>query len=223
MADNKDTIINCPACGKPMKKIFMPSQGVHLDVCVDGCGGIYFDNREISKFDEPHEDISPLKEVLQGKEFITVDESQTRVCPVCGSDMVKNYASAKKEIQVDECYHCGGKFLDYGELDKIRSQYDTEAQRSDDVMKKLYSDVGVQLIDTKQLSGMYKQQKGKSKGFKIGLLLAVIWLIYKNALIIDFFTNPDADLQNFIVVLAVALALICLCMGLGSLIGRTKQ
>lgn len=144
MADNKK-IINCPACGCEMEKIFMPAQGVNLDVCTNGCGGIYFDNREFDKFDEPHEDISPLVEVFEGKEFKKTDESLTRICPVCGMKMVKNFASAKHKVQVDECYGCGGKFLDFNELNKIRSQYPTEKDRAADAINELYSSVGVEL------------------------------------------------------------------------------
>ena len=142
MADNRE-IINCPACGKEMVKIFMPSQGVNLDVCINGCGGIYFDNREYKMFDEPHEDITPLLDVLKGKEFEPVDKFAVRKCPICRSDMVKNFASAKHEIEIDECYSCGAKFLDCGELEKIRSQYNTETERTNDVLKQFYKDVGI--------------------------------------------------------------------------------
>ena len=38
--------LKCPACGKVMEKVFIPSEGINLDICTDGCGGIYFDNRE---------------------------------------------------------------------------------------------------------------------------------------------------------------------------------
>ncbi len=144
MADNLE-IISCPACGKEMQKVFMPSAGINLDVCVDGCGGIYFDNREFKKFDEGHEDIEPLVNVLQGNEYKVIDSSETRICPVCKMKMVKNFASAKHEVQVDECYGCGGKFLDYSELDKIRAQYATEEERAADVIKELYSKVGAEL------------------------------------------------------------------------------
>ena len=63
MADNLEEIY-CPACGKKMHKIFMDAQGVNLDVCLDGCGGIFFDNREFKKFDENAEDITPLTNAL---------------------------------------------------------------------------------------------------------------------------------------------------------------
>ena len=128
----KDTteIRVCPACGKEMHKIYISSVKCNLDVCLDGCGGIYFDNLEFKKVDEGHEDISELIEALEGREFVKVDESQTRYCPSCGAPMVKNFASAKHEVEVDTCYSCGGIFLDGGELLKIRSQFKTEADRA---------------------------------------------------------------------------------------------
>ena len=45
-------IIKCPACGKEMEKVFIPSEGINIDICTDGCGGIFFDNREFDKFNE---------------------------------------------------------------------------------------------------------------------------------------------------------------------------
>ena len=159
MTDNKK-VINCPACGCEMEKVFMPNQGVNLDVCTKGCGGIYFDNRELSKFDEPNEDISPLVAILDGKEFKTVDEAKIRKCPVCGMNMVKNFASAKHEVQIDECYGCGGKFLDFKELDKIRAQYNSEKERAEGVISELYSLVGVELA---KFNAEYNNQINNSK------------------------------------------------------------
>ena len=133
MTDNKHSI-TCPACQKEMTEVFVSSANMFLDVCLDGCGGIYFDNREYKKVDEQHEDIDEILEVIKSKEFIKVDEMKERFCPVCGAKMVKNHASTKHEIWVDDCYNCGGKFLDNGELQKIRAQYKTEAERSADMI-----------------------------------------------------------------------------------------
>ena len=52
---------------------------------------------------------------------------------------------SKHEVQVDECYSCGGKFLDHSELEKNRAQYATEEERAADVVKQLYSNVGAEL------------------------------------------------------------------------------
>ena len=158
MADNLEEIY-CPACGKKMEKIFMSAQGVNLDVCTQGCGGIFFDNREFKKFDENAEDISPLTNALKDKEFIKVDSTEKRFCANCGAPMVKNFASAKKEIEIDECYTCGSKFLDYQELDKIRAQYETETDRADDAVRQYYTDnkEAINAFDEKYMKQMGSQ------------------------------------------------------------------
>ena len=144
MADNFKTI-KCPACQKEMVKVFVPTAGINVDVCIEGCGGIYFDNRELKEFDEPHENIDEILKAIEGREFKPVNEDLPRTCPVCGAKMIKNFTSAKKTIQIDECYACGGKFLDHGELTKIRAEYRTEAERSKDVLNSLYNSVGLQI------------------------------------------------------------------------------
>ena len=103
MADTQKTL-TCPACGKQMEKVFIPSEGINLDICTEGCGGIYFDNREFKEFDEKNEDISKILEKLEGKTFETVDETLTRHCPNCGGVMVKNHSSIKQDIQMDDAF-----------------------------------------------------------------------------------------------------------------------
>ena len=118
MVDTKD-IIKCPACGKVMKKIYIPDAAVIIDICFDGCGGIFFDNRELEKFDEKHDNIDKLIELIEKKEFIPVNDNESRLCPVCGAAMLK-MGAAEGTVQIDVCQTCGGKFLDNGELQKIR-------------------------------------------------------------------------------------------------------
>lgn len=162
MVDNFKTI-KCPACQKEMTKIFVPSAGINIDICLDGCGGLYFDNREFKYFDEPHENIEEITKAIEGKQFTPVDESLPRTCPVCGARMTKNYTSVKKEVQIDECYSCGGKFLDHGELEKIRAQYKTEADRSADVMREVYDTVGVELKKIEEENAMLRANRSPLK------------------------------------------------------------
>ena len=167
MADNFNTI-KCPACQKEMKKIFIPREGINIDVCVDGCGGIYFDNREFKYFDEQAENIDELSKAIEGKTFIPVDQDLPRTCPACGSRMVKNYSSAKKIVQVDECYSCGGKFLDHGELDKIRAEYPTEEARSKAVVEYLKNNMGSEFEEMhahKLIANKKEQKQGFLKSF----------------------------------------------------------
>lgn len=151
MADTLKTL-NCPACGKEMEKVFIPSQGINLDVCTNGCGGIYFDNREFDKFDELNENISEILEKISGKTFEKPDTTKERICPCCGAKMVKNYSSIKQSIEVDDCYSCGGKFLDNHELQLIRKEYENNEQRSEDVLKYVYSCVGHELKEADEKS-----------------------------------------------------------------------
>lgn len=119
MADTQKEI-TCPACGKQMTKIFLAEKGVNIDVCDKGCGGMFFDAREIQQFSGADDDISELKKALEGKNFMPVDESQTRVCPACSHNMVKTNVFG---VEVDTCYICGGLFLDNGEFEKVRSNF----------------------------------------------------------------------------------------------------
>lgn len=144
MADNFK-VIKCPACQHEMQKVFVPTEGINVDVCVNGCGGIYFDNREYKYFDEQDENIDEICKSLNGKNLISTDSSLPRTCPSCGARMVKNYTSANEKVQIDECYSCGGKFLDHGELINIRAEYATEEERSADIVKKIYDTVGIEI------------------------------------------------------------------------------
>lgn len=139
MNDTRE-MINCPACGQKMHKVFLQSGNCYLDVCVDGCGGIFFDGMELKKFDEKHENIDELKNELLNKEFVKTDDTQIRTCPLCGNKMVKNFVSAKKQVQIDECYNCGGKFFDHGELTKMRDEYNNEEERRQDFLSRDYNE-----------------------------------------------------------------------------------
>lgn len=143
----KDTnqILKCPACQKDMVKIFVPQKGVNIDICLNGCGGMWFDNRELSYFDEQDEKIDEILESITNKTFDSVEQNKKRSCPACGANLVKNFSSVKREIQIDECYSCGGKFLDNSELQQFRQEYITEKDRSDDTVKFMYSIVGAEM------------------------------------------------------------------------------
>lgn len=124
MADTYKTI-TCPACGQSMKKIFIPSVGVSIDICADGCGGIFFDNQEMQTITQKQGDISEIRDIINAGNFRPVDESRQRICSVCGKPMVKTPIKGIG-IEIDTCYSCGGIFLDNGEYDAIRQGIKTK-------------------------------------------------------------------------------------------------
>ena len=87
-----------------------------------GCGGIFFDNREFEKFDESHENAETIFKALECKTFKKVDEDKIRICPICHVPMVKQGAAGNNKIEIDVCNSCGGKFLDNGELQRVRAE-----------------------------------------------------------------------------------------------------
>ena len=120
--------MNCPACNNNLQKMVV--NDVTVDICIGGCGGIWFDNLELKKFDEPLEsDGSELLDIERNLD-IKVDHTKKFNCPKC-SDMimVRHFFSVKMEVEVDECYNCGGFWLDYGELSQIRNLYNTEEEK----------------------------------------------------------------------------------------------
>ena len=120
--------MNCPACGNELEQ--MTVGDVVVDVCQGGCGGIWFDNFELQKFDEPHESAGEELLDIERDESVVVDRMKRFNCPKCSDIvMMRHFFSVKKEVEVDECPGCGGFWLDAGELCKIRSLFDTEEER----------------------------------------------------------------------------------------------
>ena len=121
MADTR-FIIRCPACGQQLVKIYDPHMKINIDVCANGCGGIYFDDKEYEIFIENPENIEDTLDFIMTDNPKIVDEKEFRTCPVCKAEMAKTYLNGiDTKIQVDKCMNCGGVFLDYGELSVLRN------------------------------------------------------------------------------------------------------
>ena len=120
--------MKCPACNAAMEEVLV--EDISVDVCKQGCGGLWFDRFELQKVDEPYESAGEILLQIRPEGHPAPDPSQRRVCPKCeGIVMMRHFFSAKKEVVVDECPSCGGYWLDYGELGRIRSQYASEDER----------------------------------------------------------------------------------------------
>lgn len=120
--------MECPVCGKQLQQ--MTAGDVTVDVCKGGCGGIWFDNFELKKFDESHESAGEQLLKIERDESLTIDHSKRLNCPKCSNVvMMRHFFSVKKQAEVDECPGCGGFWLDAGELYKIRNLFKTEEER----------------------------------------------------------------------------------------------
>lgn len=121
--------MKCPACNFSLHQLM--AGDIEIEYCRDGCGGIWFDWKELKKFDEPHEFLPP--EVLRpsagaGK----VDSNALRTCPKCSEKetLCRRYFDIQNQVEVDQCLECSGIWLDTREIETIRSQYPNEAARN---------------------------------------------------------------------------------------------
>ncbi len=120
--------MKCPTCENMLQE--MTVGDVAVDVCKGGCGGIWFDNFELKKFDEPHESAGEALLDIERDESLIVDHTKRLKCPKCDDVvMMRHFFSVKKGVEVDECPSCAGLWLDAGELRGIRSLFNTEEER----------------------------------------------------------------------------------------------
>jgi uncharacterized protein len=112
--------MKCPACFNPLTEVQVGS--LLVDVCQDGCGGIWFDAFELQQVDETGQPGEPLLHIRRNEKII-VDPARKRDCPRCaGVKLHRHYFSAKRRVQVDQCPNCAGYWLDAGELAQIREE-----------------------------------------------------------------------------------------------------
>ncbi len=120
--------MDCPVCSKAMvEKDFGISTKVN--VCEGGCKGIWFDYLELRMLDEKNEGTG---EALQAALHYPRTNDNNRAplnCPKCGSMMHAHKYERDREVNVDECYSCGGFFLDSGELKDIRDRYMSDEEQ----------------------------------------------------------------------------------------------
>lgn len=120
--------MDCPACGHGLSPV--TTEGITVDACVDGCGGLWFDRFELTKVDEAREAAGEALLSIPRKPGHAVDRDRRYGCPKCpGVVMMRYHSSARRQVTVDECPTCGGTWLDEGELEAIRSEFASQAER----------------------------------------------------------------------------------------------
>lgn len=120
--------MNCPVCSNALSKKVV--SGVELEICNNGCGGIWFDQFEFKKFDEPIEPDAETELNIKINTQAKPDKTKRYNCPKCKSSiMMRNFVSVKRKVTIDECPTCAGVWLDAGELQEIRGEFGSEAER----------------------------------------------------------------------------------------------
>ncbi len=132
--------MNCPVCSALMKE--KDFGGVKVDVCEDGCKGLWFDWVELGKLDEQNEGCGAALQAALAYPRVNDEGRGPLKCPKCQAPMHTHTYASSKETNVDECYVCGGFFLDSGELKQIRDTFMTD-EESRAYVAKIVADVPV--------------------------------------------------------------------------------
>jgi Zn-finger nucleic acid-binding protein len=110
--------MRCPACGHALTEINLGS--VAVDICEAGCGGIWFDANELNKVEQEHAG-APEKVVdIHADPATRLDPQRARYCPRCLTHKLETrIPRLGSAIEFDCCPHCGGYWLDSGELETL--------------------------------------------------------------------------------------------------------
>jgi len=121
--------MKCPACSKELQST--TAGDVVVDICAGGCGGVWFDEGELEKFDEDSEVAAEV--ILKARTSSTPvpDGKQLRKCPRCPDQaIVRQFFDPKNQVEINQCWQCSGIWLDCGELLTIRGQFKTATDRA---------------------------------------------------------------------------------------------
>lgn len=118
----------CPRTGVPLSPLKVG--GVTVDIS-DSCGGVFFDQFEIERFDEQLEFPGEvLADEMANRQGVGIDLDQRIECPNCaGIVMMRRFYSPLRKVELDECPGCGGIWLDAGELATLREHFPDQKER----------------------------------------------------------------------------------------------
>ena len=151
--------MKCPACETPMKEV--PAGEVQVDICCDGCGGIWFDAKELQRFDDG-EEFNPESLVTTRITRTDIDQKAIRHCPRCPREvLVRQFADRNNKVEINQCWSCGGVFLDIGELAALRSEFANNEERRAAI--NTYVQQCVSTIDTRLSQETQDWQKAQAQ------------------------------------------------------------
>jgi len=118
--------MRCPHCEGELTEVAVAlksGQSVLLDYCQAGCRGIWFDEGELDKLDEPIEGQGGVLDEILAAPRVEDRERPRAGCPRCHTALREHQFSYRVHVYVDGCPSCEGFWLDGGELKAVRDAY----------------------------------------------------------------------------------------------------
>ena len=110
--------MKCPACKNVLRE--KGAGGMTVDVCYGGCGGIWFDQRELHRVDA--RSAASLHTVWRDPNKV-ITQAAPRLCPRCEETTLEHrWFSDQRLVEIDQCPACSGIWLDEGEFSRIHQE-----------------------------------------------------------------------------------------------------
>jgi Zn-finger nucleic acid-binding protein len=110
--------MNCPACKNPLQPKNAGAD-LALDICYGGCGGIWFDSKELERASASAPAATTLHSIWQLSPN-NAQSTRVRSCPRCPDQLLeRRWFSETKSVEIDQCPQCRGVWLDAEEFSKI--------------------------------------------------------------------------------------------------------
>ena len=108
-------VMKCPSCKSPLRE--KDADGMTVDMCYGGCGGIWFDAKEIEHLTaRAAASLHSIWQAPVGK----LNLAEPRRCPRCEEQLLeRKWFSDLKKVEIDQCPQCGGVWLDAGEFSRV--------------------------------------------------------------------------------------------------------
>ena len=163
--------MKCPRTGKELTAVTI--KGIEIEFST-GCGGVWFDNFELEKFDEINEEAGAvLAEHMKSFHVPLLNEGARLKCPK-DTDvvMMRRFYSPKHQVEIDECPQCGGIWLDAEELSGIRELFPTEKD-----LKRAGKEFVKKVMDSQELKAF--ENESRELPNKLNKISNVLWSILR--------------------------------------------
>lgn len=128
--------MNCPICKKALTNIRL--EQTSIDVCSEGCGGIWLDRGDLSKIIQSGQDIT--NQLSNSKKTPTPNVGDPRHCPRNQMILMKR-SYIEDQAMVDECPKCAGIWIDnLEEFLQVISDFKQKLNLNKDEAQKILED-----------------------------------------------------------------------------------
>jgi Zn-finger nucleic acid-binding protein len=145
--------MKCPACDRKLSPMKVGS--VMLDVCQDGCGGVWFDATELKKVSAEQRGRTGRIVKVKSKLDLPVDPAPARQCPHCaGITLERRLYSLGTGVEMDCCPQCAGIWLDHGELEVIQEETNPAPQPTRHVVRRAGRSIPIDFNVVQQIEAL---------------------------------------------------------------------